>query len=124
MTLTNDDVAAGVRRYLDLVATGTADQIAALYAEDATIEDPVGAEVLRGREAIRAFYATIEDLTQTTTLIALRGCAGQAAFQFEILTETGDVTARMSPMEVMVFGGDGLISSMRAWWADSDLTFE
>ncbi|PRC61432.1 hypothetical protein C6A85_09010 [Mycobacterium sp. ITM-2017-0098] len=31
-----------VQRYLDTVADGSADDVAALYAEDATLEDPVG----------------------------------------------------------------------------------
>ena len=31
-----------VKRYLDTVATGTAADIAAMYAEDATVEGPVG----------------------------------------------------------------------------------
>ena len=31
-----------VNRYLELVANGTADEIAGLYADDATVEDPVG----------------------------------------------------------------------------------
>ena len=37
------DVLQGfVQRYLDTVAGGSADDVAALYAEDATLEDPVG----------------------------------------------------------------------------------
>ncbi len=121
MPLSNDDVAARVRRYLDLVATGTADEIAALYTEDATVEDPVGSDPMCGRPTIRAFYATIESMKKTTELVTLRACAGQAAFHFHIVTDTGDLTATMEPMEVMVFDDDGLITSMRAWWADTDL---
>ena len=49
-------------RYLALVATGTADEIADLYASDAVLEDPVGSPPLQGRDAIRAFYATVEPL--------------------------------------------------------------
>ena len=32
-----------VNRYISLVAKGTADDIVELYADDATVEDPVGA---------------------------------------------------------------------------------
>jgi ketosteroid isomerase-like protein len=35
-----DDYAKTVNRYLELVANGSADDVTALYAEDATIEDP------------------------------------------------------------------------------------
>ena len=52
------DVLQGfVQRYLDTVAGGSADAVAALYAEDATLEDPVGGgEVHIGRQAIAGFY--------------------------------------------------------------------
>ncbi|WP_231117565.1 nuclear transport factor 2 family protein, partial [Mycobacterium intracellulare] len=50
-----------VNRYLALVATGTADDIVTLYAADATIEDPIGADIRRGHDAIRAFYAGFQD---------------------------------------------------------------
>ena len=53
------DVLQGfVQRYLDTAASGSADDVAALYAEDATLEDPVGGgEVHIGRQAIAGFYA-------------------------------------------------------------------
>jgi len=123
MTLSNDAAVAAVNRYLELVATGTADDVAALYAENATLEDPVGSDVLAGREAIRAFYATIEPLTKTTVLHTVRASGGEAAFHFRIETDTGAGVATMEPLEVMTFSDDGLITSMRAWWSDTDLTF-
>jgi ketosteroid isomerase-like protein len=43
-------------RYVQLVTAGDVDAIAQLYAVDATVEDPVGSPVHRGRDAIRAFY--------------------------------------------------------------------
>jgi steroid delta-isomerase len=123
MTLSNDVVATTVRRYLELVADGSADDIAALYAADATLEDPVGGDALHGRDAIRAFYATIEDLAMTTALHTIRTCGGQAAFHFRVETDTGAGIATMEPIEVMTFDDDGLITSMRAWWSDADLSF-
>ena len=123
MTLSNEAASAAVTRYLALVADGTPDEIAALYAEDATLEDPVGSAVLTGREAIRAFYATLEGLSVTTSLITLRTCAGEAAFHFRVETDTGAGIATMEPLEVMTFATDGKITSMRAWWSDADLVF-
>ncbi|WP_323792092.1 nuclear transport factor 2 family protein [Nocardioides sp.] len=123
MTLSNDAAAAAVNRYLALVSDGTADEIAALYAEDATLEDPVGSAVLTGRDAIRAFYGALEGLSITTSLITLRTCAGEAAFHFRVETDTGAGVATMEPLEVMTFASDGKIASMRAWWSDADLVF-
>lgn len=122
MTLSNDDVAAGVQRYLDTVATGTAAEVTALFAPDATVEDPVGNDPIRGHDAIRAFYGTFEALAKTTELVTARTVAGQAAFHFRIVVDLGGgATSTMEPLEVMTFDDDGLITSMRAFWAESDL---
>ncbi|MFB9312197.1 nuclear transport factor 2 family protein [Nocardioides plantarum] len=122
MTLSNDDVAARVHRYLETVANGTADDVTALYAPEATVEDPVGSDPLQGLEAIRAFYATFESLPKTTELVTVRAVAGQAAFHFRIVVDLGGgATSTMEPLEVMTFDDDGLITSMRAFWAESDL---
>lgn len=45
-----------VNRYIELVAKGGADELVELYADDATVEDPVGGEVHIGRQAIHGFY--------------------------------------------------------------------
>jgi steroid Delta-isomerase len=122
MTLSNDDVAAGVRRYLDTVATGTSADVAALFAADATVEDPVGTTPRQGHDEIRGFYASFEAMATTTELLALRTCGGEAAFWFRIVVDLGGgATSTLEPMETMDFGDDGLITAMRAFWSDADL---
>ena len=111
-----------VDRYIELVASGTADQIVALYAEDAVVEDPVGSEPRAGHTAIRELYATLEGLDQRTRLLAVRIAGGEAAFHFEVATLADGVTYTLAPVDVMVFDDDGKITSMRAYWADEDLT--
>lgn len=123
MPISNEQAEANVRTYLGLVADGTAEAIAALYAEDAVLEDPVGSEPLRGRDAIRGFYATIEPMQIKTELLTIRTAGGEAAFYFRIETDTGAGVAIMEPLEVMIFDEDGRITSMRAWWNDTDLSF-
>ena len=73
-----------VRSYLDLVANGTADEVAALFATDATVEDPVGGEVHIGRHAIQGFYKNIESAPKETELLTLRVAGHEAAFLFAI----------------------------------------
>ena len=43
-------------RYSAMVTKGDVEGIVALYAEDATIEDPIGSDLHRGSEGVRAFY--------------------------------------------------------------------
>lgn len=123
MPVSNDTAAATVKRYLELVAHGTAAEVVELYAADATLEDPVGSPVRAGREAIQAFYESFAAMSKTTELLTLRTSGGEAAFHFQIATDTGAGIATMAPLEVMTFDDDGKIATMRAWWSDADLTF-
>lgn len=110
-----------VAEYVRLVATGTADEIVALYADGATVEDPVGSDVLTDRAAIRAFYAGLEGLEQQTRLVELRVAGGEAVFHFEVATVTDGITYTLAPFDAMTFDDDGRITSMRAYWGEQDM---
>jgi steroid Delta-isomerase len=114
-------ITATVKRYLDLVATGKADDIVPLYAADATIEDPVGTDLRRGHEAIREFYAGFQDAKKETELAELRVGAGEAAFLWHLTLDAGDTRTRISPISAMTFDDDARITSMRAFWSPSDV---
>jgi steroid delta-isomerase len=116
-----DRIRQVVDDYVRLVGSGTADEIVALYAEDATVEDPVGSEVRTGHAAIREFYATLDGLEQETRLLALRVAGSEAAFHFEVITRADGATYTLAPFDVMVFDDDGRITGMRAYWADTDM---
>jgi steroid delta-isomerase len=111
-----------VEQYVARVATGTTDQVLELYAEGATVEDPVGSEVRSTREAIREFYSGLEGLEQAGEVLSVRIADGQAAFLFELRTKAGDQTYTLAPIDVMTFDDDGKITSMRAYWSDADLS--
>ncbi len=121
MAASNEKIREVVEAYVDLVSQGTADQVLALYADDATVEDPVGTDVRRGKDAIREFYAPLESMEQEGRLVTARIAGGQAAFQFELATKAGDQTYTLSPIDVMTFDDDGKITSMKAYWGESDM---
>ena len=115
-------ITAAVNRYLELVASGTADEIAELYADDATVEDPVGGEVHIGRPAIHAFYKNVEGANRTTELHQLRVAGHEAAFFFAITVDAGGHRVRIEPIDVMVFNSEGKITSMKAYWTFANAT--
>jgi steroid delta-isomerase len=118
-----EHITDAVNRYLELVATGTADEIASLYAEDATVEDPVGGgEVHIGRQAIHGFYKNIENIPRATELHSLRVAGHEAAFMFTITVGGEGGKMRIEPIDVMVFNSEGKISSMKAYWSPADVT--
>lgn len=110
-----------VNRYLALVATGTADDIVPLYAADATIEDPIGADIRRGHDAIRGFYAGFQDAKKDTELAELRVSGTEAAFLWHLTLDAGDSRTRISPISTMSFDADAKITSMRAFWSPADV---
>jgi steroid delta-isomerase len=117
------DAAAIVKRYLDTVATGTAADVAALYAEDATLEDPVGGgEVHIGREAITGFYKMTEAVSIKTELLTLRTGGLEAAFVFAITVGEGEGSMRIEPIEIMHFNAEGQITAMKAYWGPENVT--
>jgi steroid delta-isomerase len=119
-----EHVESMVHRYLELVASGTADEIAALYADDATVEDPVGGgEVHIGRHAIAGFYRNIESIPRETEMLALRVCGHEAAFMFAITVGAGEgARMRIEPIDVMLFNADGKIASMKAYWSPANVS--
>lgn len=119
-----EHVESMVHRYLELVASGSADQIAELYADDATVEDPVGGkEIHIGRHAIAGFYRNIENIPRETELIALRVCGHEAAFMFAITVGAGEGSRmRIEPIDVMQFDSDGKIASMKAYWSAAHIS--
>ena len=64
----------------------------------------------------------LEDLEQEGHIVTARIAGGQAAFLFELATKAGDQTYTLAPIDVMTFDDDAKITSMKAYWGDSDMT--
>jgi steroid Delta-isomerase len=111
-----------VNRYIELVAKGSADDLVGLYADDATVEDPVGGEVHIGRQAIHGFYSAIDALQRECELVSLRVAGNEAAFQFRLTVTGGDHRMVIEPIDVMVFDDQGKVAAMKAYWSAADVT--
>jgi steroid delta-isomerase len=111
-----------VNRYIELVETGSADDLAELYADDATVEDPVGGEVHIGRRAIHGFYSAVNDVQRECELVSLRVAGNEAAFQFRLTVTAGEHRMVIEPIDVMVFDDRGKIAAMKAYWSAADVT--
>jgi steroid delta-isomerase len=111
-----------VNRYMELVAEGGADEIVGLYADDATVEDPVGGEVHIGRQAIHGFYSAVNNVERECELVTLRVCGNEAAFQFRLTVVAGEHRMVIEPIDVMVFDERGKIAAMKAYWSAADVT--
>lgn len=117
----DDQIADTIRRYVSLLASGSTDDLLELFAEDATVEDPVGSDVRAGRNEIREFFSTLQQLERQTELVLLRVAGNEAAFSFTITFKAGDTSMRLQPIDTMTFDRDGKITSVRSYFAPADL---
>ena len=118
---TPDELRSVVDEYIDLVANGTAEQITELYAEGATVEDPVGTDPHVGLEGVRNFYKVIEPFKRTTELRWVKAAGNVAVFEFHIVTHFDAMTIELSPVDIMEFDEHGKVARMRALWGPEDM---
>lgn len=119
---TAEHMTAVVQRYVAALNAGDLEGIVALYADDATVEDPVGSEPQRGIEAIRAFYANSLKLPLQVALTQeVRAVANEAAFAFTVSFEYQGHQTVIAPIDHFRFNEAGKVVSMRALFGKANI---
>ena len=109
-----------VNDYIRLMTAGDWQSVANLYAQDATVEDPVGTEPVRGIEAITAFYKKNTDPSvalKLDLLGAIRVAGNEAAFPFGVSLTLKGKRMRVEVIDVFKFDTQGKIVSMKAYFS-------
>ena len=115
--LSTEKIAQVVRSYIELARHGSADEVAALFADDAVLESPTGGDVHRGIEAIRSAYHSMWDgREQGVDLVSLNVAGGEAAVHVQVELSG----RRVDVIDVMTFDEDARITSLRAYWGPSN----
>src|SRR6201991_2849301 len=117
-----EDHAKIVNRYLELAGEGRTDDIVDLYAEDGTVEDPVGGEGHIGHEAIRGFYSALANVNAEPELFTLRALGNEAAWFWALRVAVGGKRMRIEITSTMTFNDDGKVGSMKAYWTPDNVT--
>jgi nucleoside-diphosphate-sugar epimerase len=116
--LSTEKIAQVVRSYIELAGRGSADEAAALFADNAIFESPTGGDVHRGIEAIRSAYHSIWDgREQRVDLVSLNVSGGEAAVHVQVVSSG----QRVDVIDVMTFDQDAKISSLRTYWGPSNV---
>ena len=117
---------AAMQAYIDLFNRSDAAAIAGLYADDATVEDPVGSPLKKGKAEIAAFYkmaiATGARLELAAPIRASHGNAAAMAFNVRLNMPEGK--AHIQVIDVMTFNDAGKFTSMKAYWGKSDMVLQ
>ncbi len=104
-------------RYPELVTKGDVDAIVDLYAEDATIEDPIGSELRAGRDAIREFYQAAAGTITMKRTGPVRVAGDEAATPLVVLIGPEGQQQALDVISVMTFDHASKIKTMRAYWS-------
>jgi steroid delta-isomerase len=88
-----------------------------LFADDATVEDPVGSTPLVGRAAIQEFYLKAAANKAKLTLAGpIRSAANFAAFPFECRFIFNGAYCRFDIIDIFRFDEHGKIKGMQAFY--------
>ena len=119
-----EHIAAVFQSYAERFSAADAAGVAALYAEDAVLRDPVTSPPVHGREAIRAWYQAAFDAMAEGMRLELEGSVriagplGAAAMMVHAVNN--GVPFRVETLDVMRFNPDGLIAAMDAYFGESN----
>jgi len=112
-----------LQTYIDTYNRNDLVGLVALFADNATVEDPYGTPAKNGHEQISEFYhgamATGAKLRLSAPIRGSHGDAAAMAFDAVFTTPQGEMKA--SVIDVMTFDSNGKIKSMRAYFGPSDL---
>jgi steroid delta-isomerase len=115
-----DPKVVAVENYIEALNNEDIEFIKALYADDATAEDPVGSEILEGHAAVIALYADgafKSDLTAELTG-PIRIAGNSAAFSFNLYVNG----MKMEVIDVFEFNEDNKVTSLKAYWSFANLS--
>lgn len=124
MSASPETIRATADAYIGSLVAGDLDAVMALYADGATVEDPVGGgTVHEGKEAIREFYATVTALNIDGTVLEARVCGNDLLFNFEITTHfDAENKATINVWDLMTHNEQGKVTSMRAYWTAENMS--
>lgn len=113
---------AAVHAYVAALNAGDLDAIVALYADDASVEDPVGSKPLVGIEAIRAFYARSTAIALQVTLDGeVRVAGNECAFPFSVSFVHEGRRTTIRPIDTFRFDEAVRIVQMRAFFGPGNI---
>jgi len=116
-------IEAAVHAYVRALNAGDLDAVVALYADDASVEDPVGAAPQVGRDAIRAFYRRSLSVPLVVALEGpVRVAGSECAFAFSVSLTWEGKAMTIRPIDTFRFDGSGRIAQMRAFFGPGSVS--
>ena len=114
---------AAVEQYIQALSAHDLAAIDSLFTDDATIEDPVGSELITGKAAILRFYEVGFSSGISARLEgAVRLAANYAIFPFVVEMNPGNGEVRIEIIDQFTFDDDNKICAMKAFWSEANMS--
>jgi len=115
---THEQMVFAINTYFKGFEHQDAGMIAALFAENGSVEDPVGSARVQGQAAIGEFYQRAIGMNFTLVLDGpVRTAANYAAFPFSIHMNMPKGRRKIDVIDLFQFNDEGQIIEMRAFWS-------
>jgi len=118
---TPDEIRTAMETYIKALSESDVNTIMDLYADECSVEDPVGAPVKSGRETLRAFYTGAAPSLHVEITGSIRVAGTSCAVPLVAELSMPDAKMYVDVIDVMTFDDAGKITSMRAYWSPADM---
>ena len=113
---------AAVHAYVAAFAAGDPDMAAAIFADDAVIEDPIGTEPKVGKQAIREFYVQSMATGARLHLAGpVRVAAAHAAFAIQVRLHWDGKDMAIAVIDTFAFNEAGQVTEMKAYFGPGNM---
>jgi steroid delta-isomerase len=105
--------------YVAAMSNNDKDGYVALFADDGTVEDPVGSDIRKGHAEIGEFWDMVHALSETITLVLtgpVRVAGDEVAFPMQAVSDVGGTKMVVDIIDVFAVDQDRKITAMRAFW--------
>jgi steroid delta-isomerase len=117
-----EQMEAAVHAYVEAFTKGDPAMAAAIFADDAVIEDPIGSEPKVGRAAILAFYTQSMATGATLHLQGpVRVASGHAAFAMQVRLHWDGKDMAIDVIDTFAFDEAGKVKEMRAYFGPGNM---
>lgn len=116
-------IEAAVHAYVAAFDAGDPEMAAAIFAEDAVVEDPIGSPPRVGMAAIRQFY--VESMATGAKLHLagpIRVAAAHAAFAMQVRLHWDGKDMAIDVIDTFAFDADGKVKEMKAYFGPGNMT--